>query len=235
MNVGYTVFHSKEYNDSDLDFRKDNVEEIHKSFGQFDYVENNVIMVKDLSSYKNAIKGNIDLRKVRLGGKIRFGTVGLTFTTFLAYKKMLDYDKDIFIIFEDDAMLNPNAVDISLQYLEELPKNFDIFSMYENPAFYKKYSQKYEIEKTNVCKSYNDRSTLAYAISKKGIEKYYFFMKDLVDLPIDLYLFDENKDTEKYAIKPTSKQPFFSNNFSLNGDPNYKNSSINKTREFDFK
>jgi hypothetical protein len=234
MNIGYTVFHSKTYNDPALVSRNQNVEKIHNSFSSLDYIESDVILVKDIKSYKDSVKNNLELRKIKFFNEIRFGAIGLIFTTFLSYSKMLDSDNDIFLIFEDDAQLNNDAFNITLKYLEQLPKSFDILSLYDDKAFYKKYTEKNEIGLQDICKAYNEFGTLVYAISKKGVELYYNLLKKGVGLPIDLYLFDSYKQTEKYAIKPTSKQPFFSPFFEENGDPSYKESSINKTSYFDF-
>jgi hypothetical protein len=236
MKIGYTVFHSKEYGFEELQPRSKNVERIHDSFGKIaDYVHNEAIIVKDLPSYKASLKKYIDLRKISLCGSFRFGAVGLAFTTFLAYKKLLETDYEMFLIFEDDAELNTNSVNLTKKYLEEVPENFDVLSLYENKAFYSKYNTSHEIGLENICRFYNDRSTLVYAISRSGIQKYYEHFKILIDLPVDLYLFDNKKNTNKYAIKPTAPQPFSSNFFLQNGDPDLENSYINKTKEFFFK
>lgn len=236
MNIAYTVFHSDNYADSSLLNRKNNVESIHAEFGKsFEYIDNDVYIVKNFIDYKNIIKKNLDLRKIKIKGSFRFGAVGLIMTTFLAYRKMLNSNNDIFLIFEDDAQLSPNAIDLVKQILDELPDDFDILSMYDNKAFHYKYNKKHDCGLQNICLSYNDRSTLVYAISKNGIKKYLKYMENIVDAPIDVYLFDENKDTAKYAIKPKSSKPFYSDFFVENGDPDYENSSINKTEEFFFK
>lgn len=235
MKIAYTVFHDKQYDNLLNNNRSNNVKALHEECkNKIDYIDNDVIMIKDLTSYKIALKNNIELRRLSLSGKMRFGAVGLIFTTFLAYQKMIKTDYDIFLIFEDDAQLKSNSINMVLEYINELPDDFDIVSFYDNKSFYSKYSSSHEIGLDNICLYYNRISTLAYAISKNGMEKYLRYMKVIVDNPIDLYLFDENKNTKKYAIKPSSDQPFYSDYFLENGEPDYQNSHINKTDEFIF-
>lgn len=234
MNIAYTVFHSLEYNDEVLSDRSENVKYINENFKDIQKIENDVIIVNNLLSYKEALKKHVSLRKLKISGSMRFGAVGLLFTTFLAYEKMLDFNADVFLFFEDDAKLSENSFEIVQKYLAEVPADFDILSMYENKAFYKKYDKSYDFGLKNICFSYNDRSTLVYAISKKGMRNYFSLMKDKLDNPLDLYLFDKQKNTKMYAIKPNSDQPFYCTNFLKNGDPNYKNSGINKTDIFFF-
>lgn len=233
-NIAYTIFHSEDESEGLL-FRKNLVNEIHKEFNKLSYIKSNVIMVNNLESYKKILKENKELRKISINGKFRFGAIGLIFTTFLCYNELLKTDFDTFLIFEDDAQINKNAYENVIKYLEEVPKNFDIISFYDNKAFYKKYNEKHDCGLKNLCYSYNDRSTLVYAISKEGVKKYLKYIENEVDNPVDVFLFDEKKNTLKYAIKPDSFQPFYSDNFQKNGDPNYTNSFINKTKEFVFK
>jgi len=231
MKIAYTVFHSKD-NSKSLSQRVNNFKQIQEKFKKLDYIDNEVVMLKNLKDYKEVLKSNRQLRKINVVGKIRLGAVGLIFTTFLAYEKMLQTNYDIFLIFEDDAQIKSNTFDLVIDYIDELPKDFDIVSLYDNQAFFDKYQEHHNVGLTNLCKSYNDRSTLVYAISKNGMKKYMTLMKEKIDNPIDLYLFDVKKETNQYAIKPTSKQPFFSDFFIENGDPDYEHSLINKTAEF---
>jgi hypothetical protein len=235
LKIAYTVFHYDKYEAGMQKKRAKNVENIHAQFSKkFTYIENGVVMINDLDSYKKALKDNTDLRSLKVVGKMRFGAAGLIFTTFLAYKKMIDLDFDIFLFFEDDAQLAQNANTIVDHYLKELPKDFDIFSMYENKAFYSKYNETKDVGFKDICDSYNDISTLVYAISKKGLGEYFRLMKDKVDNPVDLFLFNKKLNTKKYSIKPTSPQPFYSDFFEDNGYPEDESSTINNTKEFVF-
>ena len=108
--------------------------------------------------------------------------------------------------------------------------------MYENNYYRSKYDKSvHDVGLENICIAYNERSTLAYIISRKGLENYLRLMNIFIDNPIDLFLFDKNKSTNQYAIKPESEQPFYSSFFENNGDPDYEHSIINKTQEIIFK
>jgi hypothetical protein len=233
--LSYTVFHSPKLNYG-LD-RSVNVEKIKKTFFKnIDYIDSEVFVIKSIEDYKKILKENKELRKINISGRFRLGAVGLVFTTYVFYKKILSLDYNYFLILEDDAQISDDCLEKIFLYLKEVPKDFDILSLYENFYFHKKYNEKkHNIGLKNVCLSYNNMSTLAYIISKKGIEKYLEYMENVIDLPIDLYLFDNKKNTKKYAIKPNDKQIFYSDFFKKdNGEPLDNFSNINNTKEIVF-
>lgn len=233
--MAYTILTDIKYLD-EYPLRKKNLKNITNALDEkIYYVEPEMFIIKNLNDYKNIKKNKTELRKINLKGKFRLGAIGLIFTTYITYLKLLNTNYDNFLIIEDDAEIKKDFLNIFLNYIKEIPKDFDIVSLYENKAYYSKYSINNDIGLVNICLSYNDRSTLAYLISRKGIKKYLSFMKEKIDLPVDLFLFDNKKNTYKYAIKPTSNQIFFNNYFLENGDPNFKDSLINKTIEIKIK
>jgi hypothetical protein len=234
-NVAYTILTDNKYLDK-YPVRKKNVTNIMNILDKkINYIEPEMFFIKNLDDYKNIKKNKMQLRKVNINGKFRLGAIGLMFTTYIMYLKLLETNYNNFLIIEDDAEIKKNFLDIFINYIKEVPKDFDIVSLYENKAYYHKYNIDSDIGLDNICLSYNDRSTLAYLISKSGIKKYLNFMENTINMPLDLFLFDNNKNTKKYAIKPKSTQIFFNDYFLINGDPNYKNSLINKTMEITIK
>jgi hypothetical protein len=232
--LAYTIITDKKYF-NEYHERKKNVDNVRKYLDKkIKYIDSEVIFINTLEDYKTIKKQNIDVRKINIIGKFRLGAVGLAFTTYLTYLKLEKEPYDAFLIIEDDAEISNNSLSVLQEYLKEIPNDFDIISLYENSAYYNKYTISHDIGLKNVCLFYNDKSTLAYIISKNGIVKYLYFMKKVIDAPIDLFLFDKNKNTKKYAIKPNSEQVFFNKYFLDNGDPNFDNSLINKTIEITF-
>ena len=229
--IAYTVFYSKKL-DKDLS-RSIRVKALHEYFSKdFVYLKNDAIAIRNEKEYKIALKQNPTLAKYKLKGSFRYGAIGLLFSTILAYEKMINEPYDIFLILEDDAQVNHLSIDLLLDYIKELPEDFDVLSMHDTPFFFKNYDKdQHDIGMKNLCLPYNRISTMAYAISKNGLNKYLEIMREAVEDPIDLLLFDENKNTKQFAIKPSSPQLFLSNNFNNIGEPEYQFSNINKTKE----
>jgi hypothetical protein len=233
--LAYTIIFDNKYIDK-YEVRKNNLYFIKKTFDKnIKYIDAEVFFIENLEDYKNILKNNIISRKINLNGTFRLGAIGLIFTTYFTYLKFIETDYDYFLVIEDDAKIDKNSLNTLKNYLEEIPKDFDVLSLYDNIAYYNKYKSIHDIGLKNICLSYNDKSTLAYIISKKGVKKYINFMQSVIDNPIDLFLFDDNKNTKKYAIKPSSDQIFFNSYFLKNGDPDFENSLINKTLEIRIK
>jgi len=232
MKIAYTIFHSDKLDDNIMN-RKKNVKILDKKFSKIGKkYESEVIVIKTIKDYKNILKQQKELRSLKMFGKFRIGAIGLIFTTYCFYKKMLKEDFDILIILEDDSFIYKNSILNIIKYINQLPKDFDIFSMYDNPFFFKKYNSKnHDINKDDICISYNNFSTMGYAISKKGLIKYLEYMEKIINGPIDLFLFDDAKDTKKYAIKPSSQQVIFSDLLNNVGESIYNYSNISKTIE----
>lgn len=234
-SITYTIFYSEKL-DNDLINRKKNVDAIHKNFAEtFEYLDAEVCIVQNIKDYKSALREDASLRKLKIKGSFRLGALGLLITTYRAYKKMLKTKNDIFIIFEDDAQIFESSLSNIIKYIEQLPEDFDILSLYENPNFYENYEEALDCGISDLCISYNRMSTLAYVISTSGIEKYLFYMESLIDNPLDFFLFDPKKNTRQYAIKPSSMQVVYSDFFRKdNGEPINEYSQINNTVEIEF-
>lgn len=235
MNIAYTIFYAKDLDSKDL-YRFNKVNALKNVFSRsFQYVHNDAIIIKNMKDYKIALKKHNLLGTYKLNGTFRFGAIGLMFSTILAYEKMINMNYDAFLFLEDDAELSKDGLNNLLGYLDSVPKDFDVISLHDNPFFSYKYNEKrHGIDSENFCIAYNRLSTMAYLISKRGMQKYLNYMKTKIDNPIDFFLFDELKDTKQYAIRPTSKQIFLSNHFNEIGEPEYQFSNINKTEEITF-
>lgn len=236
MKIAYSIFHSKKLDNVEMS-RSRNVDVIRNFFSKnFDYIESKTFIIKSLKDFKITLKENPNLGNYKLSGTFRFGAIGLIFGTINLYKTLVNTDYNFFVILEDDAQIFDNSAFNILKYIEQLPKDFDILSLYENPKFYNKYNEVFDCGLPDLCFSYNRMSTLAYVISRSGIEKYLSYMEKIIDNPIDFFLFDPQKNTKQYAIKPTSEQVVYSDFFRLdNGEPLDEHSQINNTDEFFFK
>jgi hypothetical protein len=236
IKIAYTVFHHPQLDVNNE--RSENVQKIREHFSKYlDFIDSETILVQKIKDIKVSQKKHKELSKLKFSGTFRLGAIGLIFTTFIFYKKILNADYDYYLVIEDDASVYPNSASQIISYANELPDDADILSLYENPFFYYNYSEKnFNCDLENICLNYNRLSTMGYLISKNAAEKYFNFMSVIIDNPIDLYLFDPEKDTKKYSLKPFAEQVFYSNFFRKdNGEPMDEHSAINNTVEVRFR
>lgn len=143
------------------------------------------------------------------------GAMGIWISTYLAFKKFLESSKDILFIFEDDALISVNFINVIEGYIKELPKDWHFFTAFVPENCLSQYNSSHNIEgNEKICKSYQDWSCAGYAISREGARK---TIEDIeankIGAPLDWYVFNVNHlGTEKtafntYAIKPTFYSP----------------------------
>jgi GR25 family glycosyltransferase involved in LPS biosynthesis len=104
---------------------------------------------------------------------------------------------------EDHIQLSKDFSTKLHEYIDELPEDWDVFTVYVPPTGnirYKKDGAHLDIGKKNVCKVYQSWSCLCYVVSKSGAKKLIEMVKTPVSRPIDHYLF-YNEELNVYAIK----------------------------------
>jgi GR25 family glycosyltransferase involved in LPS biosynthesis len=140
------------------------------------------------------------------------GVLGVWASNFIAWKKFLESDLDILLIFEDDVAISKDFYQIFTKYLNQLPENWDFFSFFvpEDNYTYNRYNKNiHNIEDKDVCINYQDWSCAGYAVSKSGVLKALEDIKNIgVNRPIDWYVFNINRDEEikfnTYSLTPES-------------------------------
>lgn len=143
------------------------------------------------------------------------GVVGVWASNYLAWKALLDSDKDALLIFEDDVILGANFPAILGKYMAELPPDWDIFSFFVPEDTHVRYNDSHKIEgRSYVCRNYQDWSCAGYMISRSGAQK---AMDDIaangVSAPVDWYVFDfeypghTTNVFNGYCLKPTAYVP----------------------------
>lgn len=126
----------------------------------------------------------------------RLGVMGLWIDTYLAYKTFLQTDADRLFVFEDDITLSPSFIPIANLYAKELPDDWEIFSLLTPTDTHCRWGEWLNIEGNQyVCRVYQDWSSTAYAISRRGAEK---AVTDIevngITVPPDFYIFNYRYD-----------------------------------------
>jgi len=116
---------------------------------------------------------------------------------------------DNVIVFEDDALIE-NFFYYQYKYaLENIPANYDVFSLYVDKDQHSRYNESEQVS-FSISRGYQDWSTLCYFISKKGAQK----LLKLVELhgmnqPVDWFMFrsGHSRDLDVYTWSPSVQLP----------------------------
>ena len=144
------------------------------------------------------------------------GVVGVWASNWLAYKNFLDSKHDVMFIFEDDIVLSRNFETITGLYMQELLPTWDFFSLFvPDDSLFAYTPEHHDIYEEHVCKSYQQWSCAAYAVSRRGAEKALNDVKTRgITAPVDWYVFNFRMKAEQdqmrfatYTLKPQVYRP----------------------------
>jgi GR25 family glycosyltransferase involved in LPS biosynthesis len=172
---------------------------------KFFIIDTPTILIKNVNDVKNFYKDskiNID-PKGHFGDGWKPGELGIWASNYTAWQNFLKSNYDYIILMEDDIVLNKNFNDNLINYLDELPEDWDVFTAYvpeTGNIRYNKNKKDLFIGKENICKVYQSWSCLCYVVSRKGAEKLLKEVLKEVKSPIDHYLF-YHKDLNVYTMK----------------------------------
>lgn len=131
------------------------------------------------------------------------GELGIWASNYTAWNNFYNSKYDHLILMEDDIQLSGNFNKSIYKYIDELPDDWDVFTVYIPRTGNVRYKSNYKdlmIGKENICKVYQSWSCLCYIVSKSGAEKMIKDVKNPVSRPIDHYLFYHSK-LNVYSIK----------------------------------
>jgi GR25 family glycosyltransferase involved in LPS biosynthesis len=131
------------------------------------------------------------------------GELGVWASNYTAWVNFAESKYDHIILMEDDIQLSKNFNKLLYKYIDELPEDWDVFTVYIPESGNIRYRKRYDelnIGKENVCKVYQSWSCLCYVVSKSGAKKLIKDVETQVARPIDNYLF-YHEELNVYAIK----------------------------------
>lgn len=171
----------------------------------FEKIETPTIIIKNFDDVKDFYKKE-DIKidpKGHKGNGWKFGELGIWASNYSAWKNFAKTEHDMLMLMEDDIVLNKYFNTKLIEYIKELPDDWDFFTVYI-PSFgnvkYKVGKNSLDINRENICKVYQSWSCLCYIVSKKGAKKLLEQVKQPVTSPIDHWLF-YNENLNGYAIK----------------------------------
>lgn len=201
----FTIFHVDE--DTDL-MNKRNIlvsRATEKLSSDFDKFETPTIIMKNTNDIKKFYKNaKIKINPLGFEGTgWKPGELGIWASNLTAWENFVKSDYDQIILMEDDIVLGKDFNKKLLNYIDELPDDWDVFTAYipeTGNVRYGKNKKKLFIGKDNVCKVYQSWSCLCYVVSKSGAKKLLKQVQEPVNSPIDHYLF-YHSDLNVYTMK----------------------------------
>ena len=152
---------------------------------------------------KELDKDDSDIQKYFIKDhKLNPGQIGCALSHIKIWEEAVKNNYNNIIVFEDDAIIPENFWDKFKEAYNELPNDWDYFSL--NCSWCKNIKDYTFIHKSdfNVC-------TIAYIINLNSINKIFDLIKrKKIDEPIDKYLFENYyKKNNLYVIKPSLVKP----------------------------
>jgi GR25 family glycosyltransferase involved in LPS biosynthesis len=171
----------------------------------FEMLHTPTIVLKTENDVKEFFKDeNIKFDPLGWNGRgWRIGEFAIWASNFTAWKNFEKTEHDMVMLIEDDIALNKDFNERLVGYIEELPSDWDFFTVYCPPTGNDRYDKQKElidIGQENICRVYQSWSCLCYVVSKRGVKKLLKQVSKNVNGPIDHWLF-YNKDVNGYAIK----------------------------------
>jgi len=204
-DICFKIFHNEEQTrlmEKRNILTKRAIEQLEKDFHNFDTPTIMMRNTDDISSFYKDAQIKID-PKGWLGEGWKPGELGIWASNYTAWVNFAKSKHDHIILMEDDIQLAKDFSTKLYKYIDELPEDWDVFTVYipeTGNVRYKKGAKDLQIGKENVCKVYQSWSCLCYVVSKSGAKKMIEDVKTPVSRPIDHYLFYHDF-LNVYAIK----------------------------------
>jgi GR25 family glycosyltransferase involved in LPS biosynthesis len=215
IKISHKVFHLEEATE-----RKQYADSINKYLQPYSNdLNTKTIRISDQSDFLKEIQNNPDFNLDFNGYNLnytqgwRYGEVGLWISNFLAWKEFSKSESNIGIFMEDDILYSSDFIDLLLEYISEIPEDWDAFFFAVPPGQFHKYdSASMDFGANNTCRVYQDHWMLCYVLSKSGVLKAIDSVFKGVSLPLDWHFFRQRHLFNSYTVKPSSK-------FACSGSP----------------
>lgn len=117
------------------------------------------------------------------------GELGNFASHYLAWKYVAENNLDNLLVFEDDAKISESFIHKYRLFLENCPKDYDVFSIFVHENQFPRFNSN-DIINENVSRAYQDWSTLCYVVSNSGAKKLLNYVKYTgMDYPTDWFIF----------------------------------------------
>lgn len=208
MKFTHKIFHSE--GDSFRDSAVNSLNEYMYSYSKL--LITPTVKISNQEQYDNFIKNNPSFIPNPYGYNLhgeqgwRFGEIGIWASNWTAWHNFLKSDADYLILMEDDITHSIDFMEIIINYMQQLPEDWEIFHAFSPADQFHKYSDRYNFGADDICMAYQDWSCLCYIITKDAAKKM-ITNSNMFELPLDWYMFRQPHLFKTYTIKPTSEFP----------------------------
>ena len=206
--ICYKIFHLPNLSTTSLERKKSfhNLDPYLAS--QYEKLDSPTILINSDKDYL-AFKREYGLLFPR--AKFKLGELGIWASNLLAIHQFLNSSHDYLLLIEDDIHVEDNHLFNSLlkDYINELPKDWDIFSYHCPKNQFYKFKPSEQTDGKMIVQAYQDWSMLCYLINKKGAQK---LLDDTqsngIRLAIDHHVFYHKKRFKTYTLAPNAPSGF---------------------------
>lgn len=141
--------------------------------------------------------------------KFKWGELGIWASNLLAFRNFLKSDFEYTLLIEDDILVENKErfLRLLIQYMKQLPDDWEMFSFYCPENQFKKYKPKKQNEGKAIVPAYQDWSMLCYVVNRKCAKKVLDDIKQNgIDLPIDHYFYRNHKKFKIYTLTPEAEK-----------------------------
>lgn len=117
------------------------------------------------------------------------GEIGNFGSHYLSWKYVIENNLDRLLVFEDDAVIDDNFLDMYNLFIEHCPEDYDVFSMFVHENQFDRFTKSDQINEY-IAKGYQDWSTLCYVVSNRGANTLVEYVESVgMDAPTDWFIF----------------------------------------------
>tara|TARA_R110000850_G_scaffold190308_4_gene316243 strand:- start:16782 stop:18788 length:2007 start_codon:yes stop_codon:yes gene_type:complete len=141
--------------------------------------------------------------------KFKWGELGIWASNLLAFQNFVKSDFEYTLLIEDDILIENKErfLRLLIQYLKQLPDDWDMFSFYCPENQFKKYKPEIQNERKSIVPAYQDYSMVCNVVNRKCAIKVLDDIKQNgIDLPIDHYFFRNKNMFKVYTLTPDAEK-----------------------------
>jgi len=202
MKLCYNIFHIPNLGQSAVIRKKLNDRVISILSGVVDRIDTDPVLINSQELYDSFVNNVFDLKP---HFEFKFGEMGVWASNIVALNKFIKSDYDVLMLMEDDIEIGENFYELLSEYLNVIPKDWDIFSYFVHPNQFDRYTN--ISSKDEIVLAYQDWSMLCWLITKPAAEKMIDdISKNGIDMPIDWYIFRQPEKFKSYSLSPTARR-----------------------------
>jgi len=202
MNICYNIFHIENLGQSSLIRKKLSDRVISTLDGVVDRIDTDPVLINSQELYDSFVNNVFNLKP---HFEFKFGEMGVWASNIVALNKFIKSDYDVLMLMEDDIEINENFYELLSEYLNVIPKDWDIFSYFVHPNQFDRY--KNIRSKDEIVLAYQDWSMLCWLINKPAAKKMIDdISKNGIGMPIDWYVFRQPEKFKSYSLSPTARR-----------------------------